>query len=99
MVLLLGVMKLVLDLIGVLNGVFDFLIGVLNPEVGTIVLDGVVKTLFLQLSTSIKKYISDNYSIAQHCDRNGGNGNGKYCSKHQAAKLSLGTSFNDLLSP
>ena len=97
MVLLLGVMKLVLDLIGVLNGVFDFLIGVLNPEVGTIVLDGVVKTLFLQLSTSIKKYISDNYSIAQHCDRNGRNGN--YCRKHQAVKLSLGTSFNDLLSP
>ena len=52
MVLLLGVMKLVLDLIGVLNGVFDFLIGVLNPEVGTIVLDGVAKTLVPQLSKS-----------------------------------------------
>ena len=54
MVLLLGVMKLVLDLIGVLNGVFDFLIGVLNPEVGTTVLDGVVKTLVPQLSKSTR---------------------------------------------
>ena len=63
MVLLLGVMKLVLDLIGVLNGVFVFLIGVLNPEVETIVLDGVVKTLFPQLSKSTENKNFDSYSI------------------------------------
>ena len=58
MVLLLGVMKLVVDLLGVLNGVFDFLIGVLNPEVGTIVLDGVVKTFCLSLLKSTKNTLS-----------------------------------------
>ena len=69
-VLLLGVTKLVLDLIGVLNGVFCFLIGVLNPEVETTVSDGVVKTPFPQLSNSReKKNDFDNYLIATNCKK------------------------------